>query len=160
MRKYIKIIYMLFIIVTIFMVSNQIYAATKCSVCGGDGEYGGGIKCTTCGGSGWITESTHSAGEIIDEAGSFIEKGQANANDKIKPENLKDMSDTLYNILLVVGIIAAIIVGLIMGIKFIMGSIEEKAEIKTMLIPYIIGCVVVFGAFTIWKIVVDILQSV
>ena len=40
-----------------------------------------------------------------------------------------------------------------------MGSIEEKAEIKTMLIPYIIGCVVVFGAFTIWKIVVDILQS-
>ena len=39
-------------------------------------------------------------------------------------------------------------------------EIEEKAEIKTMLIPYIIGCVVVFGAFTIWKIVVDILQSV
>ena len=69
------------------------------------------------------------------------------------------MSDTLYNILLVVGIIVAIIVGLIMGIKFILGSLEEKAEIKTMIIPYIIGCVVVFGAFTIWQIVVDVLQS-
>ena len=159
MKKYIKIIYMLFIIVTILMVSSPIYAATRCSVCGGDGKYGGGIKCTTCGGSGWISESTHSSGEIISEAESFIEKGQSNANDKIKTEDLKDMSDTLYNILLVIGIIAAIIVGLIMGIKFIMGSIEEKAEIKAMLIPYIIGCVVVFGAFTIWQIVVDILQS-
>lgn len=102
----------------------------------------------------------HTAGEIIDEAGSFIEIGKENAENKIKTENLKNMSDTLYNILLVVGIIAAIIVGLILGIKFILGSIEEKAEIKAMLIPYIIGCVVVFGAFTIWQIVVNLLQSV
>ena len=69
------------------------------------------------------------------------------------------MSNTLYNILLVTGILIALIVGMILGIKFIMGGIEEKAEIKTMIIPYIVGCVVVFGAFTIWKIVVDILQS-
>lgn len=101
----------------------------------------------------------HTAGEIIDEAGSFIEIGKENSDNKIKTENLKDMSDTLYNILLVVGIIVAIIVGLILGIKFILGSVEEKAEIKSMLIPYIIGCVVVFGAFTIWQIVVDLLQS-
>lgn len=46
-----------------------------------------------------------------------------------------------------------------MGINFVMGGIEEKSEIKAMLIPYIIGCIVVFGAFAIWKAVVDILQS-
>ena len=39
------------------------------------------------------------------------------------------------------------------------GSVEEKANIKNSLIAYIAGCVVVFGAFTIWKIVVTILQS-
>lgn len=105
------------------------------------------------------TTSAHTAGEIIDEAGKFIDAGQSGADSKINPNNLKEMSDTLYNILLVVGIIVAILVGLIMGIKFIMGSLEEKAEIKNMLIPYIIGCVVVFGAFTIWQIVVDLLQS-
>ena len=81
------------------------------------------------------------------------------AENKIGSDDLKNMSDTIYNILLVAGIIIAIIVGLIMGIKFIIGGIEEKAEIKAMLIPYIIGCVVVFGAFAIWKAVVDILQS-
>ena len=101
----------------------------------------------------------HTAGEIITEGKGFIQKGQSGAEDKISSDNLKNMSDTIYNILLVAGIIIAIIVGLIMGIKFIMGGIEEKAEIKAMLLPYIIGCVVVFGAFAIWKAIVDILQS-
>lgn len=146
--------------------------STRCEKCGGDGTYGGGIKCDACQGVGTITSTNqggtatkeddsgkHTAGEIIDEAGSFIDIGKQNANDKIKQDDLKTLSDTLYNILLVVGIIAAIIVGLIMGIKFILGSLEEKAEIKAMIIPYIIGCVVVFGAFTIWQIVVDVLQS-
>lgn len=154
------IIYTILIIISIFIMCNQVYAATRCQTCGGDGTYGGGIECHVCGGSGIISETTHSAGEIIDEAGSFINIGESNANDKIDPDNLKDMSDTLYNILLVVGIIVALIVGVILGIKFILGSLEEKAEIKTMIIPYIIGCVVVFGAFTIWQIVVNLLQSV
>lgn len=101
----------------------------------------------------------HTADEIIEEGKSFIDTGKIKAEDKIKQDNLQKMSNTLYNILLVTGILIALIVGMILGIKFIMGGIEEKAEIKTMIIPYIVGCVVVFGAFTIWKIVVDILQS-
>lgn len=101
----------------------------------------------------------HTAGEIIDEAGKFIKAGEEGADAKIDPTDLKNMSDTLYNILLVVGIVIAIIIGLIMAIKFILGSLEEKAEIKAMLIPYIIGCVIVFGAFGIWQMVVNLLQS-
>ena len=101
----------------------------------------------------------HTADEIIEEGKNFIDTGKEKADDKIKQDNLQKMSNTLYNILLVTGILIALIVGMILGIKFIMGGIEEKAEIKTMIIPYIVGCVVVFGAFTIWKIVVDILQS-
>lgn len=103
--------------------------------------------------------SLHTAGEIITEAKGFIEKGEADANDKISDDSMKSLSNTIYNILLVTGIVIAVIVGLILGIKFIMGSIEEKAEVKNMVIPYIVGCVVLFGAFTIWQIVVELLQS-
>lgn len=156
MKKYMKVISVIFIILMIFIITNQVYAVT-CPLCGG---YGGvGVPCPRCNRTGSITGSTHTAGDIISGADGFIQTGEANANDKIEEEDLKKLSNTLYNILLVVGIIAAIIVGLIMGIKFMLGSLEEKAEIKTMVIPYIIGCVVVFGAFTIWQIVVDILQS-
>ena len=52
--------------------------------------------------------------------------------------------------------IVAVLIGAILGIKFMIGSVEEKAEIKAALVPFIIGCVVVFGAFGIWKIVVTI----
>lgn len=159
MKKSIKIISALLIVMMIAIMFNQVYAATRCTGCHGSGYLPGSVKCYLCDGIGWISETT-STGDIIEDAGSFIDKGAQDANNKIDLVSLKDLSDTLYNTLLVIGIVAAIIVGLIMGIKFILGSIEEKAEIKEMVIPYIIGCIVVFGAFTIWQIVVNILQSV
>ena len=45
---------------------------------------------------------------------------------------------------------------MVIGIQFIMGSADEKAKIKETLLPYIIGVCVIFGAFTIWKVVVNI----
>ena len=38
-------------------------------------------------------------------------------------------------------------------------NIDTKVEAKKLLIPYVVGCVVVFGGFAIWKIVVSILQG-
>ena len=38
-------------------------------------------------------------------------------------------------------------------------SAEDKAEIKEALVPYILGCVLIFGAFAIWKIVITILNN-
>lgn len=102
------------------------------------------------------TETGGSMDETITDAESFIDTGKS---DTIQTIGLQNFSSTLYNILLTIGIVVAIIVGLIIGIKFILGSIEEKAEIKQLLVPYIVGCVVVFGAFGIWKVVVEILSQ-
>lgn len=71
-------------------------------------------------------------------------------------DKLNSASSTIYNILLVIGICVAGIMTSILGIKFMLGSIEEKAQVKEALIPFIIGCIVVFGAFGIWKIVTQI----
>lgn len=101
-------------------------------------------------------DSSHTLGEIIDEGGKFISSAEG---EQIKQENLQKMSNTIYNILLVLGIVIAVVVGVVLGIKFITEGVEGQAEVKKALVPYIIGCVVVFGAFIIWKIVVDILQS-
>lgn len=58
------------------------------------------------------------------------------------------------------GIAVAIIIGLVLGIQFMAGSVEQKAKVKDSLIPYIVGCVVIFGAFGIWKIVLTVLEGV
>ena len=94
---------------------------------------------------------------IIDSADSFISSGEDN---KISEDNLKNLSDSIYSILLVVGIIVAVIIGSILGIRFMTGSVEQQADVKKLLVPYIAGCVVVFGAFGIWKIAVTILASI
>lgn len=104
------------------------------------------------------TAQKHTLGEIIKESEDFISAGEKEG-EKISQDNLKNLSDTIYNILLVLGIVVAVIVGVILGIKFMTEGVEGQAEIKKALIPYIIGCVIVFGAFTIWKIVVDIMQT-
>lgn len=94
-------------------------------------------------------------GEIISKADNFINRG---SDTEIDPENMKNMSNTLYNILFTMGIIVAFIVGGILGIKFITEGVEGKAQVKEMLVPYIVGCVVLFGSFTIWKVILIVLQ--
>ena len=73
---------------------------------------------------------------------------------------IANVGKSIVGILQTVGIILSVIVLIILGIKYMMGSAEEKADIKGLLIPYIVGCVIIFGSFAIWKLVVTILQGV
>lgn len=108
-----------------------------------------------------ITSNATGIDDVISGADDFIKTGQAEKiTGGIKKESLKTASDFIYSILLAVGIGVALIWASILGIKFMMGSVEEQAKVKEMLIPFIIGCVIVFGAFGIWKLAVEILSSI
>lgn len=72
---------------------------------------------------------------------------------------MHDTSDFVYNLLLAVAIIVAVVIGMVIGIQFMMAGVDEKAKIKEQLMPYAVGCVVVFGAFGIWKLAVTILSK-
>lgn len=96
---------------------------------------------------------------IINSGKQFLQDGQANSDNILSGENeqnLKDMTGQIYNILFGIGVGLSVIIGAILGIKYMTGTIEDQAKIKETLIPYIIGCIVVFGAFGIWKIVITI----
>lgn len=107
-----------------------------------------------------ISNETYSFGEMFESADDFLGTGSSQSSGKINDSSLKSMSSTIYNVLLIVGVVIAVIYGLFIAIKLIMGSIDEKAKIKESLIPYVAGCVIVFGAFTIWGIVMNMLNSV
>ena len=99
------------------------------------------------------------ASDIITGADDFIQSGIKDKNPTIDDTDLKNMSDLLYNSLLIIAIVVAVIVGLVIGIQFMTGSVAQKAKIKETLIPYVAGCIVIFGAFGIWKLVVGILSQ-
>ena len=101
--------------------------------------------------------STGTIDDIMSGADSFVNEGESNVY--IDENLLGETAGFLYNMLLAFGIITAVIVGSILGIKYMIGSVEEKAEYKQTLLAYLISCVVVFGAFGIWKLVINILSS-
>lgn len=78
----------------------------------------------------------------------------------VNDNTLKDASDSIYNVLSSIGMIISVIVGIILGITFMMASADDKAKVKEALIPYIVGCVVIFGAFGIWKIVINTFSGI
>ena len=49
--------------------------------------------------------------------------------------------------------VLAVIILIILGIKYMMGSAEEKAEYKKTLLPYFIGALFVFGAGAITTVI-------
>lgn len=95
--------------------------------------------------------------DIMKRAEGFVNNGE-NGGNVINNDALKEGSNTLYNVLLVIGIAVAFIWGIVLGIQFITGSLGEKADVKKNLIVYIIGCIIIFGAFGIWKLLLQLLQ--
>ena len=73
---------------------------------------------------------------------------------------LQTVGGNIVNIITTVGIIVAVIVLLILGIKYMMGSASEKAEYKKTMIPYLVGAVLIFGACAIAKAIVSVSASI
>lgn len=97
--------------------------------------------------------------EIFQQADGWRETGKNEAEKGLTmdTEILKKASTTIYNILFGVGVAAAIIVGAILGIQFMTAGVDKKVEVKQALVPYVVSCIVIFGAFGIWKLVVTLL---
>ena len=64
----------------------------------------------------------------------------------VQVDGINNVGKNIVSIITTIGIIVAVIVLLILGIKYMMGSASEKAEYKKTMIPYLIGAVLIFGA--------------
>ena len=80
----------------------------------------------------------------------------AKAGDTTKVTNI---GGKIINIIQVVGIVVAIAVVLIIGIKYMTGSVEQKAEYKKVMIPYIIGALLLVAGTSIVKVIFNTINS-
>lgn len=105
-----------------------------------------------------LSNQVYAVDEIVNSGSDFLKvgKNEYNSNSPINETALQDTSNKIYNIFFAIAVVIAIAVGMIIGIQFVMGSVDEKAKIKETLVPYVVGCVVIFSAFTIWKLVMEI----
>ena len=98
-------------------------------------------------------------GDIIGSGQNFINEGK-NAGVAINSNDLQDMQNDIYNFLLALGVAIMVIVGAILGIIYMFGSIEQQVKVKETLIGYVIGCIVIFSAFGIWRLVINIASNI
>ncbi len=69
---------------------------------------------------------------------------------------LKDKGNSAVKIISTIGVIISVIMLIVLGIKYMLGSTEEKAEYKKSLMPYTIGAGLLFAASSIAQIIYEL----
>jgi len=89
-----------------------------------------------------------------------IDWGEDQEIDRTKlEEDIRTDATSIFQFLLAIGTVLTVIIGAVLGISFMTASAEDKAKIKEKLVPYIVGCIVIYGAVTIWLVVVRVLAN-
>ena len=76
-----------------------------------------------------------------------LEPGSIKAKDNVPGgSQIESVGSSIVGILQTVGIVLSVVILIVLGIKYMMGSASEKAEYKKTMIPYLVGAVLVFAA--------------
>ena len=73
---------------------------------------------------------------------------------------IEGVGNSIIGILQVVGIVLSVIVLIVLGIKYMMGSAEEKAEYKKTMMPYIVGAALIFAASAFAQVIYSFFSGV
>lgn len=92
--------------------------------------------------------------DVLESIGDYIPTNQD------APTKLINKANIILTIITNIGMILSVIVIAILGIKYMLGSVEEKAEYKKDLIPYFVGAVLLFSIIAIVKILQEFGQSI
>lgn len=76
----------------------------------------------------------------------------------VKP--VTDKANVIIGTIQVIGVAVTVIVLMIMGIKYMTGSISEKAEYKKTMIPYLVGVLIFFGLTQFLGIIIKVAQGI
>ena len=75
-------------------------------------------------------------------------------------QEIQNVGQSIVGILQTVGIVLSVIVLIVLGIKYMMGSAEEKAEYKKTMIPYVVGAALIFAASAFAQVVYQFFTGV
>lgn len=79
--------------------------------------------------------------------------------DKYKPKIDIELASVLKNVVGVVQMVGtgvAVIASIWLGIRYVLSSVDEKADIKKKLIPFVMGAIIFYGATGILQLIADV----
>ena len=105
-----------------------------------------------------ILEGTDRGEVVFDDVLSNTEnyKPDESAMDQASAGKIENATSKILTTISNVGIVVAVIMLAIIGIKYMIGSVEEKAQYKEDMLPYVIGAFILFGITGLVKILIAI----
>lgn len=101
----------------------------------------------TAGSSGTSRTDIVFKDDVLDDPSKYNPSNSSSTDDSEATTIISDILSAITS----VGIVIAVVIVAILGVKYMLGSVEEKAEYKKDLIPYFIGSILLFGICTIVK---------
>lgn len=98
--------------------------------------------------SGWSLNNSNATMTDPIKNPNLYKPGEATGNTKIKT-----MGQNILGVINAVGVVVAVCTMIIIGIRYMFAGIEERAELKTTMIPYLIGAGLLFAVTTIVNII-------
>ncbi len=96
--------------------------------------------------------------EMQEKTEEFLTTGKEESG-SIKTDGIFDDLVGMGSILTTIGAGVMVAVTLYMGIRFITATPEAQAKLKQQLIGLVVAGFVIFGAYFIWKIVINIVEK-
>ena len=82
-------------------------------------------------------------------------------NENVQGSNeIATAGNAIIGVLRTVGIVISVVVLIIIGLKYMMGSAEEKAEYKKTLLPYLVGALFIFAASVLANVVFEFMSGI
>ncbi len=70
------------------------------------------------------------------------------------------IGNSIIGTITVVASIISVIALIVLGIKYMLGSVEERAEYKKVLLPYFVGAIMVFGITNVINLIINLVGNI
>lgn len=93
----------------------------------------------------------------LENPGNYNPKG---SSEEVGSTKLEAKAGHILGVINIIGVVLAVIILMVIGIRYMVGSLEEKAEYKKTMIAYVIGASLLFSITTIANILYKIAGSI
>ena len=101
----------------------------------------------------FLTAPIISNADISINPGDYEPTGVTGANQFV------DKANIIIGVIQAVGSIVAVIVLIIIGLRYMMAGVDEKADYKSTMVPYVIGCAMLFIVSNLVEFIYDLVQN-
>ena len=99
-----------------------------------------------------------STGSLVNKAKTFVGNGQAGTGN-VNTSVITSGVTSIASILVTIGAFILVILTIILGIQYMTSPPQRQAALRSQMIGLLWAYVVVFGAYGIWNIAVNIVQT-